>query len=113
MIILASTPTALTTPPCRKWPVADPDECQQGRLEIHKIGHIIPNNEKKGATTRKCSLLSKWRKETSVICLSFGVAFCKTPCFSKYHTKKNYQTGTQKLNTSPDRYSNISFKKML
>jgi hypothetical protein len=58
MRILASTPTALTPPPCRQWPVADPDERQQGRLEIRKIVHIIPNNEKNGMTTRKYSLLS-------------------------------------------------------
>jgi hypothetical protein len=32
MTSLASTPTALTTPPCRWWLVANPDECQQGTL---------------------------------------------------------------------------------
>jgi len=87
--------------------VADPDECQQGRLKIHTIVHIIPNNEKKSVTMRKCSLLSKYTKT------SFGVSFYETPCFSKFGKKKKYQTGTDKFNIIPDRYSNISFKKLL
>jgi hypothetical protein len=41
------------------------------------------------------------------------VAFCKTPCFSKFHKKKKYQTGAQKCNIIPDRYSDISFQKLL
>ena len=46
----------------RWWPVAEPNECQHGRLKSHKIVHIIPNNEKKGVTMSKCSLLSKYTK---------------------------------------------------
>jgi hypothetical protein len=100
----------LTALPYEAQPVTDTDDCLQGGFKIHELVHVLPDEEKKAVTIRKCRVCSanKCRKETSVKCLSYGEALCTTVCCSKY-VKKNYQTGTQKFNIIQDSYCNISF----
>jgi len=84
--------TALNPPPCKRPPVTESAARLWGGFEIRKMVHVPPSKKKKGVASRKCRVCSahKRRKETSVMCLSRGVALCKTPCFGDYHTKKNY-----------------------
>jgi hypothetical protein len=89
---LASTSTASTPLPCKRPPVMDPATRLWGGFEFHKMVHVPPSKKKKSAASRKCRVCAahKRRKETSVMCLSCGVALCKVPCFGDYHTKENY-----------------------
>lgn len=42
------------------------------RPKIHNMFHVLPNEEKRGAATRKCKVFSanEYRKATSVMCFS-------------------------------------------
>ncbi|PNF20156.1 hypothetical protein B7P43_G00619 [Cryptotermes secundus] len=85
---------SVTPPPVtlKRPPVKDPANRLEGGLKIHKLVHVPPSNKKKNGATRKCCVCGKHkiRKETSVMCVSCGVALCKLSCFNVYHTKKNY-----------------------
>jgi len=61
------------------------------RFEIHKMVHILPNEEKKCGTVTTESWLSKWMKQRNR-CYVFlsSVALCKTLCFSKRY-RRNLQ----------------------
>ena len=44
---LASSSTALSALSCEGWLVTVPADCLQGGLEIRKMVHVLPNEEKK------------------------------------------------------------------
>ncbi|PSN49971.1 PiggyBac transposable element-derived protein 4 [Blattella germanica] len=87
--------STVPTPPPATWkrpPMKDPANRLEGGLKIHKMVHVPPSNNKKNGAVRKCRVCGKHklRKETSVMCVSCGVALCRLPCFNNYHTKKSY-----------------------
>jgi hypothetical protein len=56
---------------------------------MNKMADMPPSKKKKSAVLRRYSVCSAHtsKKETSFICLTCIVAFCKTLCFGEYNMK--------------------------